>query len=113
MAPPTLNIQDDVSLTAGVGSLQSDNVSTYSNEELQNQQVEEHKNKRREQDNVNFAIPSVSGEVSEVSSEVMDGGIPDMDVTVPTAGVGSLQSDNVSTYSNEELQNQQVEEHKN
>lgn len=88
MAPPTLNIQDDVSLTAGVGSLQSDNVSTYSNEELQNQQVEEHKNKRREQDNVNFAIPSVSGEVSEVSSEVMDGGIPDMDVTVPTAGVG-------------------------
>ena len=88
MAPPTLNIQDDVPLTSGVGSINSTDVSTYSPEEMVEQANEEKKQQRREQDNINFAIPSVEQPTEQVSAEVLDGGVPDVAVDMPTQGDG-------------------------
>lgn len=88
MAPPTLNIQDDYNLGAGAVSIQNAEVSTYSPEEMAEQAQEEKKNERREKDNVNFAIPSVTGPAEAVTQEVIDGGVPDVVMDTPTAGDG-------------------------
>lgn len=88
MAPPTLNIQDDYNLGAGAVSIQNAEVSTYSPEEMAEQAQEEKKNERREKDNVNFDIPSVTGPAETVTQEVMDGGVPDVVMDAPTAGDG-------------------------
>ena len=88
MAPPTLNIQDEQDFISGVGSISNAEVSTYSPEEMVQQNNEENVQRRRNADAVNIAIPSVSGPVEQVTAEVMDGGVPDVVMDAPTAGDG-------------------------